>query len=348
MRRLLSTAVLIIFALLTAHASALGLEDAWRSAPARPDAITTRLELLTASNKLVRVEADPLALRMDLLQANQGVELLEAQHRHALFTALLEVAEAYTGVLQGRAQAELAGSALALSETALMVANIRFDNGGATSFDVRDAEIAVEEARQAVEAATSGLDVAGSNLEGMIGSEVDPAELEPVHDGVFVVLPDLEVVVANLDDHPTLLQARQGVALARTGVELLDPAYASEAQIESAKTQLRTAEELVGEARRGFALQARNAYLQASTSADRHTVAAERVAAAEERLALQRARLEGGLISRIELDRVALEVRQQHLELLGARHEHLLALLRLQAATMHDLGLAPAVTAVRR
>src|SRR5690606_14974421 len=107
------------------------------------------------------------------------------------------------------------------------------------------------------------------------------------------------------------LQASQGVALARTGVDLLDPAYASQAQIESATTQLETAEELVAEARRGFELQARNAYLQVTTSADRHDVAAERLAAAEERLSVQEARLEGGLISRIQFEQVVLETEQQ-------------------------------------
>jgi len=136
-------------------------------------------------------------------------------------------------------------------------------------------------------------------------------------------------------------RARQGVVLARTGVELLDPAYAPVAQIESARTQLATAEELVGEAQRGFELQARNAYLQVSGSADRHAVAAERAAAAEERLALQQVRLESGLISEVQLTQAAMETQQQSLELQRARHDHLLALLRLQAATMHDFGLSP-------
>src|SRR5690606_20216009 len=152
----------------------------------------SRLELLTANNDLVRVEADPLALRMDRLQATQAVELLEAQHRHALFTALQEIAQAYTGVPQARAPAQLARHGLELSETALEVANTRFANGGASSLDGRDAEIALEEARQGVEAATSGLSVARANLEGMIGREVDPDELEPVPDDLFIDLPDLD------------------------------------------------------------------------------------------------------------------------------------------------------------
>ncbi len=335
MRRLL-----VILALAAgAHAGALGLQDAWQSAPARPDAITTRLELLTANNDLVRVEADPLALRMDKLQASQAVELLEAQHRHALFAAQQEIAQAYTAVLQARDQAAFAMQGLELSETALEVANIRFSNGGATSLDVRDAEIAVEEARQGVEAATSGLAVARANLEGIIGREVDPEELEPVPEEILLDLPDLQEVIAGLDEHPTLLQARQGVALARAGVELLDPAYAPVSQIESAETQLATAEELVAEAHRGFELQARNAYIQVGTAADRHDVARERLAASEERLELQRARLEGGLISQIQLDQAALETNQLRLELQAAKHDHLMALLGLQVATMYDLGL---------
>lgn len=338
-RALLARLLLPALFLAAGHASALDLTDAWRSAPARPDAITTRLELLTANNTLVRTQADPLALRMDLLQAEQSVALLEAQQRHAVYEALLEIAEAYTGVVQAREQTALARSGLSLSETALEVAQIRFANGGATRFDVRDAEIALEEAQQGVEAASNGMDIARANLEGMIGREVDPAELEPVADELLVAPADFAEVTAELGEHPTLLQASQGVALARTGVDLLDPAYASLAQIESARTQLSTAEELVAEAHRGFELQARNAYLQVGTSADRYAVAAERVAAAEQRLELQQVRLEGGLISQLQLDQVALELQQQRLELLSAKHEQLLALLRLQSATMYDLGL---------
>ena len=205
MRRLL---LAILTLAVAANAAALGLEEAWRSAPARPDAITARLELLTATNDLVRVEADPLALRMDRLQATQAVELLEAQHRHAVFSALQEITQAYTGVLQAREQAQLARDGVELSETALEVANIRFANGGATRLDVRDAEIALEEARQGVDAATSGLAVARATLEGMMGREVDPAALEPVPDDLFVALPELDEVVSGLAGHPTLLQAR--------------------------------------------------------------------------------------------------------------------------------------------
>ena len=329
---------------LVSQAYALNLAEAWAAAPARPDAITTRLELLTASNTLVRTEADPLALRLDLLQAQQSVELLEAQHRHALFASLQEVAEAYTGVLQAREQAKLASGGLELSEAALEVAQIRFANGGATSFDVRDAEISVEEARQGVEAATNGLGVARANLEGMIGREIDAAELEPVPDELQAMVASYDQVIAELDQHPTLLQAAQGVALARTAVDLLDPSYASLAQIESAKTQLSTAEELVGEAHRGFELQARNAYLQVETSADRREVATQRVAAAQERFDLQKVRLDGGLISQMQLDQASLELQQQRLELLVAEHENLMALLRLQTATMYDIGFAPAIT----
>src|SRR5690606_40243220 len=103
--------------------------------PARPEAITTRLELLTARSNLLRVESDPLALRMDRLQAEQDVARLEAEHRHALFTALQQIAEAYTGVLQAREQAGLAREALALSEAALEVARIRLANGSATALE---------------------------------------------------------------------------------------------------------------------------------------------------------------------------------------------------------------------
>src|SRR5690606_30557219 len=106
--------ILAIVLAIVANANALDLAEAWRSVPARPDAITTRLELITAESALLRVESDPLALRLDRLRATQEVELLRAQHRHALLTALQQIAEAYTSVLQAREQVALAQAGLEL------------------------------------------------------------------------------------------------------------------------------------------------------------------------------------------------------------------------------------------
>ena len=334
MKRLLATIAL----LLLGAANGITLDEALESAPARPEAITTRLELLNARNELVRVESDPLALRMEKLQAQQAVELLESQLVAAQFSAQLEIAQAYSSVLEARAQRDLALKGVELSEVALEIAHIRLANGGATQLDVSEAEVALDEAGGNRDRATSGLGVALANLEGMVGSELEGSDLEPVPDSFLVEVPGLEQVLAAVAGHPDLLQARQGLQMARVGVDLLDPAYASRSQIDSAQTQLATATELVEEAERGFRLQARNAHIQAEGARETLEIERERLANARQRLEVQGARLDAGLISEVQYQQADLEALQAELALTSARHAFLTSLLQLQSNTLVELG----------
>lgn len=330
--------VLIVFSLfLLPLAHALTLEEALQSAQSRPDAVTANLELLNARNNLIRTEGDPLALKMDLVQAQQAVELNIAKFQQAYYGALLEIAQAYTGVLQAQAQTNLAEKGLAVSQESLRIAEIRLNNGSATELDYQEAQVSVQEAEKNVAAARSGLNIAENNLEGMIGQDVIASELEPVPDSFFVTLPPLEVASEAIRNHPQLLQARQGLELAGLGVSLLDPSYASESQIESARTQLETTEQLVAEAERGFNLQVRNLYIQAENAADTYRVEQDSLANAVERLQFEQDRLNAGLIAGIQFQAAEISYMQAELAALQARHAYLTALLALQEGTMVQL-----------
>ena len=280
--RLKGLLCLTLFAFGFTHA--LTLEEALQSADARPDAVTQNLELLNARNDLIRVQGDPLALRLERTQAEQAVELNRAELEEAYYSAVLEITQAYTGVLQGREQLELARKGLSVSETALDIARIRLENGSATQLDVQEAEVALNDAEKNLTAAQNGLNVSENNLEGMIGQEVTASELEPVDDAYLTPLPPLEQALEAAQDHPQLLQSRQGLELARIGLDLLDPSYASASQIESSRTQLETTQELVQEAQRGFNLQVRNLFIQAENAQETYQVEQDSLVNARERL----------------------------------------------------------------
>ena len=331
--------VIFLTVLVFSAANALTLEDALKSAPSRPSAVTAKLELLNAENSLIRVQGDPLALRVERVQAEQAAELKRAQFEQASYSAVLEIAQAYTGVLGADEQLALAQQGLALSNTSLGVANIRVENGSATPLDVQEAQVALNEAEKNAVAARNGLGVARNNLEGMIGQKVEASALEPVPDSFLVTLPALKQVLDAAASHPQLLQARQGLELARVGLETLDPSYASPSQLENAQTQLQTTEELVQESRRGFDLQVRNLYLQAGNAQETYNVAQDGLANAQKRLSFQQDRLESGLLAQIQYDQSVLEFSQTELTTVQARYDYLSALLQLQADTMTQLEL---------
>ncbi len=328
----------LIFALFSLPlAYALGLEEALQAAASRPDAINARLELLTYQNDRLRVDGDPLALKLDRVKADQAVRLGRATLHQAIADGLVDIAGAYTRALEARAQSQLADEAVALSRTGFRIAEIRRDNGTGTVLDVQDAQVSLEAAQQDAVAAHDGLAIALDDLQGMTATDVTAAELVDVPDAYLVEVPALAQVTATLEGHPRLLQARQGLELARLGVEMLDPSYASAAQIESAKTQLLTTEQLVDEAARGFSLQARNLVNQAERAAKAYAIEVSNLANARQRLAFQQERLANGLISQLQFDQARLSTQQAELAALRARDAALRSLLALQAGTLVPL-----------
>ncbi len=332
-------ALLPLFALLFAPlAQALTLEEALLLAPSRPEAVTARLELLNAETELLRLRSDPLALRLGRVQAEQAVLLGRAELKRAFYEALAEVARAYTGALEAAAGLELAREARSLVGTSLDIARIRLANGSATPLDVQEAEVALEDAGTSEGAAASALSVAEANLSGILGLEVTASDLEGVPDAFLVPLPPLEGALETAREHPQPLQVEQGLELARLGLELLDPSYASLSQLEAARTQLRSSEELAEEAERGFRVQVQNLHLGAETAALRHRVAEEALGNAQERLETQQARLGAGLISGVEAQQAELAALEARFRALEARHAYLNALLQFQEGALAQLS----------
>lgn len=331
--------IVFTLGLVVAHtAAALSFSDVLSAAPGRPDAVSAQLRLINAESTMLRTEADPLALRIDRLQAAQAAELAGVELRQARLTAIADLAEAYGNVLVAHMGQQLAADGLDLAESGLQIAEIRFANGSATQLDLRDAQVAVDEAAAGLQTAGSALRLAVSNLEGMIGETVDPEQLDPLPVGQLPALPDLDAVLSAALSVPQLLQVEHGLELATAAVEMLDPSYASAAQIENARTQLETTEQLASEARRGIQLMARNLHLTAQNALANLEVERDAHANAAERHEFERQRLEGGLISEIAFRQSALQLRQAELSLLQAESAALTELFRLSAGSLVGLS----------
>lgn len=347
-------AALIAPALIATALLSLGLPAFALTLPEALDQLDNRTGVLSAANELQdaetnldRVTKDPLALRTDLVQAEQRLELAESQLEATRYSTMSEIVTGYTGALSAETQLALAQESLRVSEQALSIAQIRLESGSSTAQDASDAEAAVTEAESVVGSATEARDLALGSLSSLLGVEVEPGSLETVPDTFLTDVPPLDETLANAEGHPDLLSAEQQEDLARLATDVLDPLYAPESEIESAASGLQNAEAGLRETRRGFLLNVRRLHVQAENA--RKTLALRRssLTASRARLQTEAQRLSGGLISQLAYERAKLETAQVTSDAEAARTAYLSALLELQAGSLTPLR-GPYATATSR
>ena len=300
--------------------------------------VTAALERDDAERALQRSQADPLALRPELVQARQRVELADAQAREALFEAYVDVSAAYAQVREAELQVRLADAGRALAERGLDVARLRLERGSATALEVSAAETDLREAERGLNAARDGLALATRNLVGITGlpfAESEPLARERL---ASLAVPDDAALEAAAAGTPTVLQVRHGLALAELQVELLDPSFASRSQIDQAELQRAQASAGASEARRGVTLLLRSRANALATGLEGDRIAQDALAQAREREDVERRRLAAGLISELAFEQARLQTMQAELRAVQAEHALLAAALELQAATLVPLA----------
>ena len=337
-RRVLARSLFVLCFLALPLAHALTLDEALQAAENRPAVSAARIELRDAVINLERVQGDPLAVRNDILQAEQRLALARSSFEQTYYSALGEIASAYTNVLQGLKGVQVAQKGVAVNETSLNIAQIRLDNGSGTQLDLDEARTTLNETQNSLRSSRDNLNVAVNNLESILNRELQAESLEPIPDDYLVQVPELQTVLDAAEEHPTVVQAEQQLELAQLNTELLDPSYASRSQLEGADTGLTNARESVQETKRGFRIQARNLYNSTESAQEAYQTEQEALSNTNERLQTQRQRFEGGLIARIELSQSELSNLQAELEALQARYGYLTSLLELQSGTLVDLS----------
>lgn len=325
-RRLVVTLAML---LLAASSLAQSLPEALARTEDRSPVVNARLDLDDARSTETRTSADPTALRLDQVQAAQGVALAEAELRAARYAAYEEIANAYLQVLEAAAQANLASEAVALSEQALEIAQIRRDRGAATDLDVRDAENDLASSRSDLSEATKGANLARDAFTSLVGLPTD--ELAAVPDALLdVPAPTLETISARLEEGSNLLRAVHGVELARVARDLLDPSYAAQRDIDAADLQVAQAETNLAEARRGLTLNVQSLLDAVDRAQDALAVATQALDNARERDDVDASRLAAGLIADVTYQRTRLARLQAEISVLQARHGVLRSLFALQ------------------
>ena len=315
----------------TSAAHALSLEEALEHVQDRPGVVSALLEVQDAKASLQQVREDPLAVRADTVPARQRAELAEATLEEARYAALRELASAYTSALEARAQVQLAHEGVRLNETQLRVAEINLETGSVTELEVREANDALQRARNSLRAATEGSDLAAARLTSLVGP-VDSLNAVPAR--YLPPLPPLEAALKAAQRHPTRLQHEAQLELARFKLNSLAPLYAAKAQIGAARSQLERARAGVKEAQRGSALRVRALYTRAKNAQANLQLEDAALESARARFEQQRQMLREGLVAQVEVMQAGFELEQTALRRLVTCHTYLRTLLELQAGSL--------------
>lgn len=319
--------------LLGGGALAYSLDDALAGADARPAVLAAELAVQDARADLGRTRADPFALRLERLNAEQRLELAEAAVSAERFTALGELGSAYTAQLQAEAEAESARANAALSRRRVEVARIRAQRGSLTELEVQEAEAELGVASAALRAADEALTLSRTVLQALLGTPLRTGELEPIPEAALAApLPDLNTVLEAAARTPELLTAQQALVSARLASGLLDPSYSSARELAAARAAQETAQAAFSEAVRAQNAAVRTLYAQAAAARELYEAQAQSTAAAASRLLFQRRRFARGLISDLELREGELAAQNAQLELLRSKHAFVTAVFALQSA----------------
>lgn len=285
---------LLLTPLTLAQAQNLTLEAALAKASEQAPVVAAKAELDDANANLTRVLADPLLTRPSKVQAEQRAAFAQASFNRAVIQAQNSIVGAYAQVLEAQVQVRLAQKALEITTRGLEIAQIRQRNGSGTALDVRNAQNRLDDARSNATRAENGLALAQTSLRSLVGAfnAVAPLPNPPV-------LPEASTVRELLGKSPDVLQARQRGELASLQVELLDPSYAAQADIDAARSRADQANAGAREIERGLGLQYDSLFQNLQAASRALGIQQAALANARETLANDKKRLDAGLISTV-------------------------------------------------
>ena len=303
-------------------AQTLTYPEAMASAERQAGVVQARLELELAQQGWKRVANDPLTLRIDRTQAEQRLALAERSLDQAQRQARSDITEAYTQALDAQQGLEVARAGMLLAEQVVDITRIRLQTGTATNLNLAEATNQLNDARTRFASTSSGLLLARSNLQGLVGPY---SQLAPVPDSAIIAPPPRGETAKVLQRSPTLLQLDQAVELATIGLNSLDPSYAPQATIEDTQLQLEQAQEAREDVYRLFNLGTESLYDQVINAARNREVQEDTFRTTRAQLEISRQRFQAGLDSEITYRQSVFTTLQAELNAQMARHDYLRA-----------------------
>ncbi len=302
--------ILFLFSALTFFALAqpapMSLTEAIALAPEFDvEVISARADLAAAERELARTEADPLALRLPLVQAQQALANAQGDLDNALLAARATVSDAYYVALEADEVLILAEMRQAIAATSLEATQIRYEAGAATELELERAQNDLLAAERSSQDARQSKNLAYSELASLIGKADNDFILST--DFALDDIPSLAEALSDLANNSQLRRAEQTVEIARIQLESVDNAFSAQAEIETARDALQNAEIRLADTRRSLELSIRQSYNLLLAAQGRLENANANAATSAENLEAQRLRFEAGSISLLAYEQAKLD-----------------------------------------
>lgn len=279
-----------------------------------PDVNSARANLQKAQANLRAVRADPSSIITTTTQAELDVTGQSTALAGAKLSTMQSVVQAYLAAYETAQKVTLSAAQAALSDKNLAIAQARLRAKTATQLDVNRAQATLNSNRQDLADARAQQPVQEASLARLLGlnAATDLKLSAPP------APPKLSVSLASLQTGlekrvPGLIQAANGVALAKLQVNVTSNDYTPVRTQEDAKTALANAQRSLDDALKAASNGVRDAYRAVTSAQDGVKVAQEQAANATSSLNLARARLKAGTAAPIEVQQAEVQAQQAQL-----------------------------------
>jgi outer membrane protein TolC len=309
----------------------LTLEQALTLAPTvDANIISARTDLASAQRDLGRVKADPLSLRLDILQAEQSVASRQESFDQAGLSNKLSTTEAFFNALEADENLANAQKQFEISSTTLSAQQIRYQAGAITQIDLSNAENDAVVAERSVSDAQNARNLAYSQLASKIGQP--PVSLALYADDVPTIAALTDYQAQALAKNSQLNALKRAEALAQVQLQIVDNAFSSRSQIDSAKDALANAQLNLSDFQNSLGLTIESSYNSVISAQAGYQNALEAFKTASSDLSAQKTRLNAGSISPITFAQSELAFAQKQASLNRSKHQLVLSVIRLEQA----------------
>ncbi len=311
----------------------LTLEQALTLSPTVDAAIiSSRTELASAQRDLERVKADPLSLRLDILQAEQSLASKQEALDKALLSNRFTISQAFFNALESDEALSNSQKQLEIAHATLTAQQIRYQAGAITQIDLSNAQNDSVEAERSLSDAQNTRNLAYSQLTSYLGQE--PSSLAPFATEA-PTLEALEVYQSQaLEKNIPLNVLKRALDLTQVQLQIVDNDFSSRSQIDSAKDALSNAQLNLADYQNSLGLTIESSYNSVISAQASYQNALEAFNTATNDLNAQKTRLDAGSISPISFKQSELVFAQKQAALSRSRHQLVLSFIRLEQAVL--------------
>ncbi|HHO56881.1 MAG TPA: TolC family protein [Trueperaceae bacterium] len=292
---------------------------------------TANTDYASATRDLSRIQADPLALRIPIMQAEQALQRAANSLAAARLSAGNTAATAFATAKEKDSSLRLAQMNLAIAQTTLEATNIRLQAGAATKLELEKAQNSLASANNQLVDAQKARSLAYDNLRSLLGIS---GEFVLSDDVAIAEIPSLETVLAGLAQNSQIINSQHSLALAQAQLAATDNAFSARKDIEAAKDRVNNASTSLTETKRSLEINIKQSYNAVLAAQGRLQTAQSSLSTAQSDYNAQQLRYNSGSISPLQLAQSELALANSQAQLEIARHALAASLRQLDLAIL--------------